>query len=206
MTSYRWPCRFAGLVAVFAVVSGCSTDPTPPDLTGTVTFEGETVVDGQVYVIPDKEKGNEGKIVNASIVNGRYEIRAKDRPMPSGAVIFKVDSLVDGGMYSYKSSAELQKDEKTKDFAIKKSETKYMPPLGAPSLGGGRPVGKATDADGGKDNKKKRRKGKEKENTDKSSPDKGKTADEKVVPGKEKSSGKEDKKEDQPQKKAEAKS
>jgi hypothetical protein len=63
-------------------------------VSGKVTFKGQPVPAGKVYITPDTTKGNSGPTGFADIQNGAYDTSAAGgQGGPTGAVIFKVEGF-----------------------------------------------------------------------------------------------------------------
>jgi hypothetical protein len=61
---------------------------------GKVTFKGQPVLAGKVYITPDSSKGNSGPAGYANISNGTYDTSAPGgKGGPTGAVIFSVEGI-----------------------------------------------------------------------------------------------------------------
>ena len=61
------------LIAIaFAVSSLVGCSKTDSALSGTVTFDGQPVPEGEIILSPDTTRGNQGPGVMARISNGKY--------------------------------------------------------------------------------------------------------------------------------------
>jgi hypothetical protein len=81
------------LVLLGGLVVGCGSDKAGR-VTGKVTFKGQPVPAGKVYITPDASKGNSGQAGFASIKNGTYDTSAEGgQGAVSGAVIIAVEGI-----------------------------------------------------------------------------------------------------------------
>jgi hypothetical protein len=78
-------------VIALAVMSGCGRSDGLTSVSGRVTFRGEPVLRGDVFIEPDASQGNVGPQCRASIVNGVFESRPR-----YGAVRGPVNVVVEG--------------------------------------------------------------------------------------------------------------
>jgi len=136
------PLLLLGLAGLFWVLSAdWLKEPGPAhDLSGEITLDGQAVPSGQIFFLPPK--GTEGSKVNVAIENGRYSTAAVDRALPVGPARVEIHMLIDGSLRLYQAETELPPVPGTKDFAVTKAETRAVPSLGAPSMGGGGGKGK----------------------------------------------------------------
>lgn len=112
-------------------------------LSGKVTFDGKPIPTGQIYFMPDTNKGNSGPAGFAKITDGVYDTSLEGgKPQVGGAMIVKIEGMssVDqsaGGadddsaeaeameevtlqalFPTFQMEAELPKEEDTKDFDV----------------------------------------------------------------------------------------
>ena len=75
----RW---MLGLATVLAAALGCSkSEPATATVKGSVTFHGRPLAGGLVVFAPDREKGNSGKPVSATIgPDGWYRLSLEGSP------------------------------------------------------------------------------------------------------------------------------
>jgi len=64
--------RFTLALLMLVLLVGCGKSSYK--LSGTVTFDGKPVPEGEIVFMPDPEAGNRGPGVLAEIKNGRYEL------------------------------------------------------------------------------------------------------------------------------------
>ncbi|MCA8988284.1 MAG: hypothetical protein KDA78_11610 [Planctomycetaceae bacterium] len=84
------------LLTVTSLLAGCGSGDSVQlyQYSGTVTFEGQPVVYGQVEFLPDVEKGNDGPRGVAEIIDGKYDTSANGgRGFIGGAAILKITAL-----------------------------------------------------------------------------------------------------------------
>lgn len=75
---------------LLTVVLGCGDKGT--HVSGKVTFNGQPVPQGKVYILPDSAAGNSGASGFADIKNGTYDTAAEGgHPATPGASVLKVD-------------------------------------------------------------------------------------------------------------------
>jgi hypothetical protein len=83
---------FASLL-VLTLASGCG-GVSGTRVSGKVTFKGQPVPAGTVYIKPDSAKGNNGHTGYATISNGAYDTGAPGgQAAPTGAVILEVEGI-----------------------------------------------------------------------------------------------------------------
>jgi hypothetical protein len=81
------------VVLLSGLAIGCGSDK-GGRVSGKVTFKGQPVPAGKVYIKPDSSKGNSGQTGFASITNGTYDTAAAGgQGGPSGAVIISVEGI-----------------------------------------------------------------------------------------------------------------
>lgn len=79
---------------LLALASGCGGAVSGTRVTGKVTFKGQPVPAGNVYIKPDSAKGNNGHTGYATISNGAYDTGAAGgQAGPTGAVILEVEGI-----------------------------------------------------------------------------------------------------------------
>lgn len=72
---------------------GCGGDKTS-HVAGKVTFNGQPVPAGKVYILPDASQGNSGASGYADIKDGKFDTKiAGGKPSAPGAVIFAVEGI-----------------------------------------------------------------------------------------------------------------
>jgi hypothetical protein len=77
-----------------ALASGCGNSVSGTRVTGKVTFKGQPVPAGKVYIKADPSKGNTGHTGYATISNGAYDTGAPGgQAGPTGAVILEVEGI-----------------------------------------------------------------------------------------------------------------
>ena len=82
----------AGLVLTLAIVGGCQKSNGLTPVTGRVTWKGNPVPMGNVYVEPDASQGNKGPQCRSSIIKGVFTSRPEFGAV-SGAVIVDVEGF-----------------------------------------------------------------------------------------------------------------
>ena len=83
-------CGLLVCVPLLAVWVGCGEKGAL--VSGNVTFKGQPVPEGKVYIVPDSGAGNQGAAGYANIKNGVYDTAAEGgRPATPGAVVLKVE-------------------------------------------------------------------------------------------------------------------
>jgi hypothetical protein len=81
------------LVFLGGLVIGCGSDK-GGRVSGKVTFKGQPVPAGKIYITPDSSKGNSGQTGFADIKNGAYDTAAEGgQGAAPGAVIFTVEGM-----------------------------------------------------------------------------------------------------------------
>ena len=87
---------FVVLAFITVWTLGCGkTDPGVYEVSGTVTFNGNPVGDGEILFYPDTQKGNSGRGGYATITNGEFTTM-KDRGVVGGPYILEVSALPEG--------------------------------------------------------------------------------------------------------------
>ena len=82
----------AGLILLAILAVGCGD--TGNRLSGKVTFNGQPVPAGKIYIVPDSSKGNKGEAGYADIVNGTYDTSAEGgKGAVTGAVTITVEGI-----------------------------------------------------------------------------------------------------------------
>jgi hypothetical protein len=83
----------AALVLLGSLLLGCGNSKLS-HVSGKVTFQGQPVPAGKVYILPDGAKGNTGAAGFADIKDGAYDTRLPGgQAAPPGAVIFAVEGI-----------------------------------------------------------------------------------------------------------------
>ena len=78
------------LAILLAALVGCGETGT--HVSGKVTFKGQPVPQGRVYIVPDSTSGNSGAPGYADIKNGTYDTAAEGgKAATPGAVVLRVD-------------------------------------------------------------------------------------------------------------------
>jgi hypothetical protein len=91
--------RFRGAAAIAALLVACGSlvgcgSQHAGHVSGKVTFKGQPVPAGKVYITPDGSKGNTGPTGFATITNGTYDTAAAGgQAAASGAVIIAVEGI-----------------------------------------------------------------------------------------------------------------
>ena len=80
----------AGLAFALAIVSGCQKSNGLTPVSGRVTFKGNPVPMGDVYIEPDASQGNKGPQCRSSIIKGVFTSRPEFGSV-SGPVIVDVE-------------------------------------------------------------------------------------------------------------------
>jgi len=81
------------LVVLGCLAMGCGGD-SGGHVSGKVTFKGQPVPAGKVYISPDASKGNSGQTGYANITNGSYNTAAAGgQAPPTGAVVIAVEGI-----------------------------------------------------------------------------------------------------------------
>ena len=80
----------AGLAFALAIVSGCQKSNGLTPVSGRVTFKGNPVPMGNVYIEPDASQGNKGPQCRSSIIKGVFTSRPEFGSV-SGPVIVDVE-------------------------------------------------------------------------------------------------------------------
>ena len=81
-----------GLLSALAI--GCGGGVEGYAVSGKVTFKGQAVPAGKVYILPDGSKGNSGAAGFADIKDGAYDTSAPGgQGAPAGAVIIAVEGI-----------------------------------------------------------------------------------------------------------------
>ena len=76
-----------------SLLIGCGGDK-GGRVSGRVTFKGQPVPAGKVYITPDSSKGNSGQPGFADIKDGNYDTAAAgSQSAPMGAVVFTVEGI-----------------------------------------------------------------------------------------------------------------
>jgi hypothetical protein len=76
------------------IVTGCGERDAGYHVSGKVTFKGQPVPAGKVYILPDASKGNSGQAGYADIKNGAYDTSAPGgRGAAGGPVVFAVEGI-----------------------------------------------------------------------------------------------------------------
>jgi hypothetical protein len=79
---------------VIAVAIGCGSGDSGGRVSGKVTFKGQPVPAGKVFIKPDGAKGNSGQAGYANITNGTYDTSAAGgQGAVAGAVIIEVEGI-----------------------------------------------------------------------------------------------------------------
>lgn len=77
-----------------AMTIGCGGSENGLQVSGKVTFKGNPVPAGMVYIMPDSAKGNSGQSGYAVINNGAYDTAAEGgRGAAAGAVVIAVEGI-----------------------------------------------------------------------------------------------------------------
>ncbi|MCC7473762.1 MAG: hypothetical protein IT425_00075 [Pirellulales bacterium] len=81
-----------GLSTLILVCGGCGeSGPKRDDVSGAVTWKGQPVPNGVIFINPDTRKGNKGPQGFALIRNGRYDTRGKNsKGCSPGANVFAI--------------------------------------------------------------------------------------------------------------------
>jgi hypothetical protein len=83
----------AALFLLASLAVGCGGG-TGNRLSGKITFNGQPVPAGKIYIVPDTSKGNKGEAGYADIVNGTYDTSAEGgKGGVTGAVIIKIEGI-----------------------------------------------------------------------------------------------------------------
>jgi hypothetical protein len=87
----------SAIVAIFLCTAlpmaiGCGGS-TGNRVSGKVTFKGQPVPAGKVYIAPDSAKGNSGQTGHADIKDGAYDTAAGGQGAVSGAVVITVEGF-----------------------------------------------------------------------------------------------------------------
>ena len=82
------------LILLGSLAVGCGRAEKGYPVSGKVTFKGQAVPAGKVYILPDGSKGNSGAAGFADIKNGAYDTSAPGgRGAAPGAVIIAVEGI-----------------------------------------------------------------------------------------------------------------
>jgi hypothetical protein len=82
------------LALLGSLAAGCGGGSSGVHVKGKVTFKGQPVPGGKVYISPDASKGGSGQTGFADIKNGEYDTRAAGgRGTTAGAVVFAVEGI-----------------------------------------------------------------------------------------------------------------
>lgn len=128
------------------VLHGCGSDA--PDIyhvSGTVDFDGKPVPKGQISFMPDTAKGNTGVAGYATIIDGKYDTSLEGGKGHVGGPMIvqiegqdpssKTEGTEDTGgeeiiktlFAGYRTTADLPKEDSTKDFPVPKEAGKPIP-------------------------------------------------------------------------------
>lgn len=146
------------------VSAGCGGDSVETyHLSGKVTFDGQPIPSGQIYFMPDTNKGNSGPAGFAKITDGQYDTSLEGgKGHVGGAMIVKiegmstVDQAATGGeddlsaeseameevtlqalFPTYQVEAELPAEDSTKDFDVPAEAGEVEPIRGEDTRGAG---------------------------------------------------------------------
>jgi hypothetical protein len=85
-----WPVA----VCLAALALGCGGSDGGGRVSGKVTFKGQPVPSGKVYILPDSSQNNQGQTGFADIKDGHYDTSAEGgQGAVSGAVIIAVEGI-----------------------------------------------------------------------------------------------------------------
>ena len=86
-----WVGCFLLMIGTAGVVPGCGRDGAQPvDVSGKVTFGGETVMFGLLEFIPDSSRGHKGPAGSAEIVDGQFTTRGSGKGVIPGPHLVRV--------------------------------------------------------------------------------------------------------------------
>jgi hypothetical protein len=116
------------LLVVILASSGCGNRSSVPryELSGQVTYRGQSVPGGRILFEPDDKQGNTGSGSIAEIVNGKYETREGKGTVggPHVVTIFGTNGKTatetyDNSLFTpYKKTLDLPREDATMDFTI----------------------------------------------------------------------------------------
>jgi hypothetical protein len=141
---------------VFAL-TGCGSDEPPLyHLSGTVTFDGKPIPQGQIYFEPDGSKGNSGAAGFAVIEDGKFDTSAEggkghvSGPMtvriegqdPAATVVqdpnvTSGEEIVKPLFPPYETTADLPKEDSTQEFAVPAEAAKVKVQTGEAAISSG---------------------------------------------------------------------
>ena len=83
----------ACIAAVACLVAGCG-GKSGYDVSGSVTFKGQPVPAGKIYLMPDSARGNNGPTGYATIENGKYDTSAAGgKPVAGGPMVIGIEGF-----------------------------------------------------------------------------------------------------------------
>lgn len=142
-TAFHNAAPFVGTLLLLGGLVGCSNDNLS-HISGKVTFNGQPVPAGKVYILPDGAKGNSGPTGFADIKDGQYDTKlAGGQGAPPGAVIFAVEGIdpvpppnaapdvtTTVLFPRYEFSGDLSTSASNKDIEVPASAAQVAPPPG----------------------------------------------------------------------------
>ncbi|MEA1952421.1 MAG: hypothetical protein U9N87_13660 [Planctomycetota bacterium] len=118
--------------AVVLAIAGCGRDgPSRYEVSGTVTYDGQSVPGGRILFAPDSARGNTGPGSVAEIRNGRYHTR-REKGFTGGpcvVTIYGTDGSMptearDNALFApYETHVDLPQDDCRQDFDVPRQPT-----------------------------------------------------------------------------------
>lgn len=115
--------------AATITAAGCTAQPKPARLSGTVTFKGQPVPAGWIQFTPDVSAGTLGQLTVVQVKSGAYDsATVKEPPLKPGKYLVKIAGF-DGKRIPYfgqgkqifnpiEDACEVTAGESTKDFIV----------------------------------------------------------------------------------------